>query len=408
MSSQRERVVVVGAGLAGLRAAEHLRELGFDGELVIIGAESHPPYHRPALSKQFLTGALRARDLMLASHVELDAEWRLGMPVQRLDPVRRLVYVHGEPPLRYDGLVIATGVRARRLPGAPHRDPHVHLLRTIDDAQALHRFSHIADGPCVIVGGGFTACELASTMRELGRDVILVSRSSSLLGAAVGPTMGVAVTKLHRDRGVRVWLRTEVRNWVPRDWGIGVHLTNGQFVVAGSVVVAVGGEPETDWLHGSGLDVSDGVLCESTCHVAGAADVVAAGDVARWPNHRFGAPPRRVEHWLNAVEMGRAAARNLLVGRAGALPFMPIPRFWSEQYGERFQAAGIPALGRQAVQLEGDARTGAGVVGYLAGGAPVGVLGRESPRAMLRWTAELDDRMAGARGRHRLPERLSA
>jgi NADPH-dependent 2,4-dienoyl-CoA reductase/sulfur reductase-like enzyme len=397
MSARRARVVVVGAGLAGLRAAEHLRELGFDGELVMVGAETHQPYRRPALSKQFLAGDLRARDLALDSHVDLDADWRLGMPVQRLDPAARLLYMHGEPPLRYDGLVITTGVRASWLDGAPHRDPRVHLLRTLDDAEALHHATMSADGPCVIIGSGFTACELASTLRELGRDVVLVSRSDSLLGKALGADMGRALTRLHRERGVTVCLNTEVRHWVPGEWGMGLQLTDGQFVVAGSVVVAVGGLPETGWLHGSGFDISDGVLCEPTCHVAGALDVVAAGDVARWPNLRFDSVPRRVEHWLNAVEMGRAAAANLLAGRAEAMPFMPVPRFWSEQYGQRLQAAGMPGLGGEVVCLEGDPRTGRGVLGYLAGGALVAVLGRESPRAMLRWTAELD-----GRARHRL------
>lgn len=391
MSARRARVVVVGAGLAGLRAAEHLRELGFDGELVIIGAETHRPYHRPALSKQFLTGDLAARDLALDSYVDLDADWRLGTPVQRLDPVARLLYVHGEPPVRYDGLVIATGVRARWLEGAPHRDPRVHLLRTIDDAEALRRAPMADDGPCVIIGSGFTACELASTLRDQGRDVVLVSRSDSLLGKALGPGLGQVITRLHRERGVRVCLNTEVRHWVPVERGVGLQLTDGQVLVAGSVVVAIGGVPETDWLYGSGFDLSDGVLCASTCHVVGAEDVVAAGDVARWPNLRFDGVPRRVEHWLNAVEMGRAAARNLLTGRSGAVPFTPIPRFWSEQYGQRWQASGMPSLGEEVVSLEGDPFTGRGALGYLADGALVAVLGRESPRAMLRWTAELND-----------------
>lgn len=397
MSARRARIVVVGAGLAGLRAAEHLRELGFDGELVMVGAESHRPYHRPALSKQFLTGDLRARDLTLDSYLDLNADWRLGMPVQRLDPVARLLYLHGEPPLHYDGLVITTGVRARWLDDAPHRDPRVHLLRTLDDAEVLHRATASADGPCVIIGSGFTAGELASTLRELGRDVVLVSRSDSLLGKALGPDMGRALTRLHEERGVRVCANTEVRHWVPGEWGIGLQLTDGQFVVAGSVVVAVGGLPETGWLHGSGLDISDGVLCESTCHVAGAHDVVAAGDVARWPNLRFDAVPRRIEHWLNAVEMGRVAAHNLLAGRAAAIPFTPVPRFWSEQYGQRLQAAGMPSLGDEVVCLEGDPLTGRGVLGYLADGVLVAVLARESPRAMLRWTAEMSDL-----ARHRL------
>lgn len=386
MTARREHVAVVGAGLAGLHAAERLREKGFAGELTIIGGEGHLPYHRPPLSKQFLTGAVRARELALPSYVDLDAEWRLGTPVQRLDPTKRLLYVHGEPPLHYDGLVIATGVRSRTLPGAPHRHPRVHMLRTIDDAAALQRSLATSDGPCVIVGGGFTACELASTVRELGREVIVVSRSPVLLGKSLGTPVGRTVADLHRGHGVTVYLSTEVRHWVPGEWGVGVHLTNGKFVVAGCVVLAVGGVPETDWLYGSGVDISDGVLCGPTCHVVGLPDVVAAGDVARWPNHRFGATPRRVEHWLNAVEMGRAAAESLLAGRDAAASFQPMPRFWSEQYGVRFQAAGTPTLGRRMVRLTGDARTGPGVIGYVSGDTLVGVLGRESPRAMLRWT----------------------
>jgi NADPH-dependent 2,4-dienoyl-CoA reductase/sulfur reductase-like enzyme len=387
----RDHIAVVGAGLAGLRAAERLRELGFSGELTIIGAERHAPYHRPALSKQFLTGDLSARELTLATYVDLEAEWRLGTTVQRLDPARRLLYVHGEPPLRYDGLVIATGSRSRGLADAPHRDGRVHLLRTLDDAEALQRALAADSEPCVIVGGGFTACELASTLRELGRDVIVVSRSPSLLDGSLGPTMGAGITRLHQDKGVRVLLGTEVRNWVPGDWGIGVHLSDGTFTVAGNVILAVGGVPEADWLHGSGLDCSDGVLCEPTCHVAGATDVVAAGDVARWPNHRFDSTPRRVEHWLNAVEMGRAAAESLLRGRASAVPFEPMPRFWSEQFGIRLQAAGLPGLGDRTVRLSGDACAGKGVLGYFAGETLVGLLGRESPRTVLHWTQQLTE-----------------
>lgn len=396
MTARKERVVVAGAGVAGLRAAERLRELGFAGELTIIGAERHASYSRPALSKQFLSGDLRARDLVLPSYVDLDAEWRLRTPIQRLDPVRRLVYVHGEQPTPYDGLVIATGVRPRALPGAPLRHHRVHMLRTIDDATALQGSLNGSDKPCVIIGGSFTACELASTLRELGREVIVVSRSPTLMSGPLGPAVGDAITRMHQDHGVTIWFGTEVRNWVPGTWGVGLHLTNGKFVVAGAVVLAVGGVPETDWLFGSGLDLSDGVLCEPTCHVAGASDVVAAGDVARWPNRRFGSAPRRIEHWLNAVEMGRAAAENLLAGRDAATPFEPMPRFWSEQYGVRFQAAGIPGLGRRFVRLSGDVRSGAGVLGYFARDALVGVLGRESPRAMLRWTDRLTERMTPA------------
>lgn len=404
MSPRRERVVIAGAGLAGLRAAERLRELGFTGELVIAGAERHHPYHRPALSKQFLAGQLGRHELRLASYVDLDADWRLGAAVRRLDPQRRLVQIGRAKPIRYDGLVIATGVRARMPAGVP-RDPRVRVLRTIEDAEALQRLLLADDRPCVIVGGGFTATELASTLAEQGREVVLVSRSGSLLGA-LGPEIGEGVTELHRRHGVRVLLDTQVRHWVPGEWGVGLYLTGGRFVVAGSVVLAVGGEPETDWLAGSGAGVDDGVLCDPAGHVVGLPDVVAAGDVARWPVAP-GQPPRRVEHWLNAVDMGRVAARSLLSGRAAAIPFEPLPRFWSEQYGQRFQAAGAVGPAYRRIVLEGDPVHGPGVCGYADRGELVGVVTRERPRAMLRWAGELAGRNADS-GRHRLVQPLTA
>ncbi|HWD03541.1 MAG TPA: FAD-dependent oxidoreductase [Amycolatopsis sp.] len=402
MSPRRERIVVAGAGLAGLRAAEQLRELGFAGELVIAGAERHRPYHRPALSKQFLAGNLGRHELTLASYVDLDADWRLGRAVRRLDPRRRLVQIGRGKPIRYDGLVVATGARARMPSGVPHH-PRVRVLRTLEDAEALQRLLLADDLPCAIVGGGFTATELASTLAEMGRDVVLLSRSRSLLGV-LGPELGEGVAELHRRHGVQVRLGTQVRHWVPGDRGVGLYLTGGQFMVAGQVVVAAGGEPETSWLAGSGADVRDGVLCDSTCHVVGLPGVVAAGDVARWPLRR-GLPPRRVEHWLNAVEMGRAAARNLLAGRSAA-PFEPVPRFWSEQYGQRFQAAGDIGPGYHRIPLEGDPANGPGVLAYTDRGELVGLVTRERPRAMLRWTAALPDH--ANRGRHRLFDPLTA
>ncbi|WP_020659030.1 NAD(P)/FAD-dependent oxidoreductase [Amycolatopsis benzoatilytica] len=403
MNRRRERIVIAGAGLAGLRTAERLRELGFSGELVIAGAELHQPYHRPALSKQFLAGQLGRRELTLHSHVDLDADWRLGRSVRRLDAQRRLVQIGRAKPIRYDGLVIATGVRARTPHGVP-RHPRVRVLRTIDDAEAMQRLLLADDLPCVVIGGGFTATELASTLAEQRRDVVLVSRSGALLGG-LGPEIGDGVTELHRRHGVDVQLDTQVKHWVPGEHGVGLYLTGGRFLFAGLVVLAVGGEPETDWLAGSGADIEDGVLCGPTCHVAGLPDVVAAGDAARWPVRR-GQSPRRIEHWLNAVEMGRAAAGNLLSGRSAATPFEPLPRFWSEQYGQRFQAAGDVGPGYRRTSLEGDPARGPGVLGYLERGELVGVVSRERPRAMVRWTAELSDRATGSR--HRLREPLTA
>ncbi|HEX5117097.1 MAG TPA: FAD-dependent oxidoreductase [Pseudonocardiaceae bacterium] len=384
---KRDRFVIVGAGLAGLRAAERFRELGFTGELVVIGAERRRPYHRPALSKGLLTGEVRPRDLTLRGYVPLDAVWRSGTHVLKLDPRRHVIELAGEEEIRYDGLVIATGVQARHLPGAPRHDLRVHVLRTMGDALALRR-GLTAGGRVVVIGGGFTAGEVASTARELGCDVTIVSRSPVLLGRVVGDTMGEQIADLHRASGITLETGVEVTHWLAKPWGLVMRLSNGKQIVASTVVLAVGSTPAVQWLRGSGLTLEDGVLCRPTCHVVGAADIVAAGDVARWPNLRFEATPRRVEHWMNAVDMGRAAAESLLAGATEAKPFTPLPRFWSEQQGMHLQAAGMPALAQDTIPL--DRKTnGKGITGYVRNGRLIGIVGRDNPRGMLHWTAEL-------------------
>ncbi|HVV24096.1 MAG TPA: FAD/NAD(P)-binding oxidoreductase [Pseudonocardiaceae bacterium] len=387
-TAERERIVVVGAGLAGLRAAERLRELGFSGELVIIGAERRRPYHRPALSKQMLTGELHPKDLALRSYVPLDAFWRRGTYVMKLDPRRHVIEMAGDEEMRYDGLVIATGVQAKHLPGAPRHDARVHVLRTIGDALAVQRSIRNGNGKVVVIGGGFTACEVASTAREMGNDVTILSRSKVLMGKVVGNDMGQDLTELQRANGVRVEAGVEVTHWLSQPWGVSMHLNNGKQLVATTVVLAVGSTPAVQWLRGSGLTLEDGILCRPTTHVVGASDIVAAGDVARWPNLRFEATPRRVEHWMHAVDMGRAAAEALLVGPSSAKPFTPLPRFWSEQHGLHIQAAGMPVLGQDTIPLAKKPGN-RGITGYVRNGRLIGIIGRDDPRGMLHWTAEL-------------------
>lgn len=386
MSRRRERIVVVGAGVAGLRAAERLRELGFGGELVIIGAEPVRPYHRPAVSKQLVTDEWKPADATLPAYRALDAHWRLGTTALRLDTSRRLLALPGEEKLGYDGLVIATGVAAKHLPGAPRHHPRIHRLRTLRDALTLRAGLAGDKGPVVVVGTGFTGCELASAMRAMHRTVTIVGRSSMVLAKALGPELGARLTRLHHDHGVRLALGVGIAHWGIKADAAAIYLSNGKILLASHVVLAVGSVPGVGWLRGSGLVVDNGVLCEPTCHAVGARDIVAAGDVAWWPNLRFDRTPRRVEHWINAVEMGRAAAESLLAGRSTARPFTPVPLFWTEQHGVRVQAAGLPELNER----NHSGHPAPTVTRYLRDGRLVGVAGLDQPGAIVEMTRRLE------------------
>jgi NADPH-dependent 2,4-dienoyl-CoA reductase/sulfur reductase-like enzyme len=383
-----ERIVIAGAGLAGLRAAERVRELGFDGEVVVFGAEPDIAYHRPALSKSLLTGAVSRADTLLADPLEVDAEWRFATAVTGLSPNRQVVHLADEE-LRYDGLIIATGVEPRRMPGAPHGHARVVVVRTLADTIALQRALATSPGPVAVVGDGFIGCEVASSLREMGRDVVLFGRPRALLADVLGPDIGEWLTALHTARGVRLELGTTIRRWRPAPASVGLEFADGRALDVACVVVAVGSVPAVSWLRGAKLPLDDGVVCGPTCHVVGSSTIVAAGDVARWPNLRFSPVPYRDEHWLNAVEMSRAAAANLLAGPQGSPAYTPVPRYWSEQHGVRIQVAGRPMLGTDTVLLESPAPGTRPITGFVRSGELVGLIGLDSPAAVLHWTAEL-------------------
>ncbi|MEU8636760.1 FAD-dependent oxidoreductase [Amycolatopsis sp. NPDC048633] len=383
-----ERIVIAGAGLAGLRAAERLRELGFEGEVVVLGAEPDIAYHRPALSKSLLTGAVSRAQTLLADPLEVDAEWYFDTPVTALSPNRQVVHLDGEE-LRYDGLIIATGVEPRRMPGAPHGHPRVVVVRTLSDATALQRALATNSGTVAVIGDGFIGCEVASSLREMDRDVVLIGRSRALLADVLGPDIGDWLTALHAARGVRLELGTTIRRWRPGTTSVGLEFADGRAIDVACVVVAVGSVPAVSWLRGAKLPLDDGVVCGPTCHVLGSDTIVAAGDVARWPNLRYDATPRRDEHWLNAVEMSRTAAENLLSGPSCSPAYTPVPRYWSEQHGVRIQVAGRPMLGSDTVLLESPVSGTRPITGFVRDGGLVGLIGLDSPAAVLHWTAEL-------------------
>ncbi len=369
------RIVVVGASAAGLAAVETLRRGGFEGALTLVGDEPRAPYDRPPLSKQLLASEWESDRLTLRAPADLAAlglEQRLGVAAGGLRPDNRVVELADGCELPYDGLIVATGVRPRRLPGEG-----AHVLRTLDDALAL-RERLVPGVRLVIVGAGFLGAEAAAVARRLGAHVTLLEPAPVPLAHAVGAEVGEVLTRAHLDQGVD--LRCGVS--VAEVTGDGVRLADGEVVDADEVLVAVGSVPNTEWLEGSGLTLGDGVVCDEYC--AAAENVYAAGDVARWHNPLFGVP-MRIEHRTNAAEQGMAAARNLLAPQART-PFAPVPYFWSDQYDMKVQAYGYLRGHDEVAVVEGDLaerrflaayRTGDRLTGALAVGMP--------PRAIRSW-----------------------
>ncbi|HKN90816.1 MAG TPA: FAD-dependent oxidoreductase [Acidimicrobiia bacterium] len=333
------RIVVVGVSLAGLSALETLRQEGYEGELIAVGAEGVLPYDRPPLSKQVLQGHWEPDKAVLREPGQYDAlgvTWHLGRRAIALDPAARTVTLDDGEPLAYDGLVIATGATPRWLPGTEGLGG-VHVLRTMDECLTLRAELEAASRVCV-VGAGFIGAEVAASARVRGLDVTVLEALPAPLARAFPAEMGAACAALHLDQGVDLRCGVTVAGFEGDDRVTGVRLGDGSVVEADVVVVGVGVAPETGWLESSGLPLDNGVVCDSTCATA-APGVVAAGDIARWPNNLFG-ETMRIEHWSNAVEQGAAAAKRLLAGPGEAVDFAPVPYFWSDQYDAKIQFLG--------------------------------------------------------------------
>jgi 3-phenylpropionate/trans-cinnamate dioxygenase ferredoxin reductase subunit len=345
-------VVVVGAGVAGLTAAGALRRRGYAGQLTVVGAETGPPYDRPPLSKQVLTDGWDAERVRLRAVPELDeadASWCLGETATEFDLGARVLETDRARRLAWDGLVLATGLRPRTLPGAAY--PNVHTLRTFDDAVALR--DQLADGISVlVVGAGVLGCELAASARSLGAEVTVVDVVPVPMLRHLGPVVGGELALRHQAHGVALRLGVGVEAVQGRDRVERVVLTDGSEVDVDVVVVAIGAAPDLGWLEGSGLPLGDGVLCDS--RLIAAPGVVAAGDVASWENPAFGRR-MRIEHRFNAAEQATVAATNLL---GGDVEYDAVPFFWTEQLGLRIQAFGDPARAESTEVVTGDPASG--------------------------------------------------
>ncbi|MFE5707063.1 NAD(P)/FAD-dependent oxidoreductase [Rhodococcus koreensis] len=378
-------VVVVGASAAGLTAAETLRRDGFEGRLTVIGDEPHAPYDRPPLSKQVLRGEWKRERVALRAQESLDAldvDWLLGTKAERLDLGARTVELGDGTRVPFDGLVVATGVRPRRLPFGHDLDG-VHVLRGLDDAWDL-REALQERPPVVVVGAGFLGAEAAAVARELGCAVTIVDPLDAPMVRQLGAGMADRVARLHIDRGVDLRCGTGVVGFTEEHGRVaGVRLDDGTVTPARVVVVAIGSVPAVDWLRDSGLPVGDGLLCDECCEAA--PGIVGAGDVASWIHPRFGRI--RVEHRMNATEQGMAAARTLLGHR---IPFAPIPYFWTDQYDNRIQVYGRISGDLGFTVVDGDPEEGPfAAVQFDADGRTRAVAAWNMPRIARTWRARL-------------------
>jgi NADPH-dependent 2,4-dienoyl-CoA reductase/sulfur reductase-like enzyme len=382
-------IAVVGASLAGLRAAETFRREGFDGRLTLVGAEERLPYDRPPLSKELLAGEVEPEAVALRRqpYDELELDLRLGRRAVRLDTAARAIELDDGSGVRSDGVMIATGAYPRTLPDAPPLDG-ILLLRTLDDALEIRR--RLDAGPrVVVVGAGFIGSEVAATCRRRGLDVTLLEALPVPMMRGVGPVVGEACAALHRDHAVD--LRCGV---VPIGFeGAGrverVRLSDGAAVDADIVVIGVGVTPETRWLEDSGLRLDDGVVCDETCRAA--EGIVAAGDVARWPNRLFDGELMRLEHWTNATEQGVHAARTLLLGDE-AEPFSPVPFVWSDQYETKIQTVGCIRGDDDVVIAHGSIEERRFVALFGRDGRLTGAIGFSRPRDVMRYRRLLAER----------------
>ena len=371
-------VVIVGAGLGGLRAAETLRAAGYAGAITVVGDEEYLPYNRPPLSKEALAGGIDVASLEFRRKPSVeDVRWLLGTPVVESDLAARTVTLSDGTALPFDGLVAASGIRPRRLPIPGPADGRF-ALRTAADALAVREY--LRPGAVVIImGAGFIGCEAAATAIKLGCTVHVVALDEEPMIRPLGAELGAAMRRRHEARGVHFHLGQTIDSFAGADRVRSVSLSDGTELPADIVIEAVGSVANTEWLRGNELDLSDGLLTDSSMQVHTAlAPLVAVGDLARHPNGHFGGVPRRIEHWNIPTETAKRAGPTLAAILRGEepdrSPFLAMPAFWSDQYEFTLQSFGMPGIADRVEVMSGTVDEPC-IVEYSDASGIVGVVG---------------------------------
>jgi 3-phenylpropionate/trans-cinnamate dioxygenase ferredoxin reductase subunit len=382
-----EPIIIVGASLGGLRTAEALRRFGYGGAITVIGDEPHLPYNRPPLSKDALAAGLDHASVAFPRRSSTaDVNWVLNTRIMSADLDRHLVATATSGTFRYDALVVATGVRPRRLAVRNSGLPGSFALRTLEDAIGL-RSVLLPGARVVIAGAGFIGCEVAATARGLGCRVTVVGEKALPMQEPLGDALSAELMRRHEAHGVSFRMRSRVVDVIGADRVSAVRLEDSTELPCDVLVEAIGSLPNTEWLQGNDLNLDRSVLTDSAMRAlrrSGVAwpDVFAVGDVARFPNPTYGLEAWSIEHWNIPTETGKRAGEILAARAAGpevlreivSRPFAPVPSFWSDQYDVHMLAFGMPGLADRVELLHGDP-AGDCVFGYYRGARLVGVCG---------------------------------
>jgi NADPH-dependent 2,4-dienoyl-CoA reductase/sulfur reductase-like enzyme len=396
------RIVIVGASLAGLRAAEALREKGFEGSLTIIGEEPHEPYDRPPLSKQVLKGWVPADHTKLPRLHRVDADWKLGVAAVGLDRINHLVKLGNGEEVGYDRLLIATGTRARPWPNPEEAALQgVFTVRTVEDAAGLSAALAARPQRVLIIGSGFVGSEIASVCRDLDLPVTVTERGSGPLKGALGGVISEIAAGMMRDAGVDLRTGTSVSALHGDDAGHvrSATLSDGTVLDVDVVIPSLGSIRNVEWLHGAGLAAGQwGLACDAGCRAFDINGVVTdhifvAGDVARAPHVLYGYEFMSLEHWDNAVLGAEVAANNMLNLEVGRRPHLPLPAFWSGQFGVNIKSVGVCSFGDEIVFTQGSPQDRRFAAAYGKNGRIVGAVTFNHGK-WLPYYAELIERSA--------------